>query len=192
MDTSWSNKKAMPNLDHFLNHSTLAFKGVRFDVRACDVPTSCGGFRRHEAVVHPGAVVILPILDQSSIIMIRNYRFAVGETLWELPAGTLEPNEDPEASAYRELAEETGYQAKSMDFLGRFYSSPGISNEVLTSYVAKDLQFVGQNLDDTEVITAEIIAWDKVFEMIQSGEIRDNHALSTIFLYQLQQKQVCK
>lgn len=186
MDTSWPNKKAMPNLDQFLNNSTLAFHGVRFDVRACNVSTSTGELRRHEAVVHPGAVVILPIWDDNSILMIRNFRFSVGETLWELPAGTLEPNEDHEKTAYRELAEETGYEAKSMEMLGRFYSSPGISNEVLTAYVARDLHFVGQNLDDTEVITAEAVPWDKVLEMARSGEIRDNHALSTIFLYQLQ------
>lgn len=185
MDTSWPNKKAMLNLDQFLDHSTLAFQGVRFDVRACDVPTSTGGVRRHEAVVHPGAVVILPLYDDTSIMMIRNYRFAVGETLWELPAGTLELNEDPEDCAYRELAEETGYQAKNMKKLGCFYSSPGISNEVLVAYVAKDLHFVGQNLDDTEVITAEVLSWDKVLEMIRSGEIRDSHAISTLMMYRL-------
>lgn len=188
MDTPQPNKKAMPNLDKFLNHSTLAFHGVRFDVRACDIASSNGEMRRHEAVVHPGAVVILPIVDDKSIIMIRNYRFAVGETLWELPAGTLEPEEETENTAYRELIEETGYQANSMELLGRFYSSPGISNEVLTAYIARDLHFVGQNLDDTEVITAEILSWEQVMAMVHSREIRDNHALSTLFLYQLQQK----
>jgi ADP-ribose pyrophosphatase len=188
MDTSRPNKKAMLNLDQFLNHSTLAFHGVRFDVRACEVPTSTGGIRPYEAVVHPGAVVILPIYDDTSIIMIRNFRIAVGETLWELPAGTLELNELPEACAYRELAEETGYQAKNMKKLGCFYSSPGISNEVLVAYVAKDLHFIGQKLDDTEVITPEILSWDRVLEMIRNGEIRDSHAISTLMLYQLQKK----
>lgn len=187
MDTSNSDKKAMSNLNEFIKNSTLAFKGVRFDVRACDVSGKTGKRHRHEAVVHPGAVVILPLMDDDSIVMIRNFRFAVGETLWELPAGTLEPDEDPETSAYRELAEETGYQAKSMEMLGCFYSSPGISNEVLTAFVARDLVFVGQDLDDTENITTEILSWDKVQELVNRGEIRDSHALCTFFLFRSMQ-----
>lgn len=184
MDAQWA-KKSMSNLNEFLDNSTLSFQGVRFDVRACDRLTRSGASHHYEALVHPGGVVILPLWDEHSILMIRNYRFAVGETLWELPAGTLEPDEEPEKSAFRELKEETGYEAKAIALLGRFYSSPGISNEVITVYVAKDLHFVGQQLDDGETITTEVLTWKTIYEMIRSGEIRDSHAISTFFLYRL-------
>lgn len=170
------------NFLQFLKNSELVFKGVRFDVRRCDVPTSTGKKKPHEAMVHPGAVVILPIIEDS-IVLIRNYRFAVGETLWELPAGTLEPDESPEKTAPRELAEETGYQAKLIEPLITFFSSPGVSNEILYTYIAKDLTFVGQNLDETEIITTEIIPWSNVMSMVKNGEIRDSKSLVTLLYY---------
>ena len=84
--------------------------------------------RRHvrEVIRHPGAVVLLPILDDGRVVLIRNRREAVGQHLVELPAGTLEPGEDPMAAAHRELAEETGYRAGTMELLVSFFSSPGI------------------------------------------------------------------
>lgn len=183
MDESQSPLKALPNLQRFLARSELAYKGVRFDVRACDLPTASGQTHRHEAVVHPGACVILPLLEHDEIIMIRNYRFAVGEILWELPAGTLEPNESPLDTALRELTEETGYQASQIEPLTVFYSSPGINNEAIYAYLAKDLTFVGQKLDDTEEITTQIVSWPKALSMIQEGEIRDAKTMLTLLFY---------
>lgn len=183
MDTPSQPIKAMSNLGHFLDNSSLAYHGVRFDVRACEVPAKNGQTRRHEAMVHPGAVVILPLWEDDAVVMIRNYRFAVGETLWELPAGTLEADETPQTSALRELVEETGYQAKIIEPFPPFYSSPGISNEVLYAYVAKELHFVGQKLDDTEMISTEILPWQQILSMIRCGEIRDNKTLTTLLFY---------
>src|SRR6478752_5927543 len=81
---------------------------------------------RRDLILHPGAVVILPVIDRDHICLLRNYRFVIGETLWEIPAGTLEPGEPIERAAERELIEETGYRAKRWRYLSYFYASPGV------------------------------------------------------------------
>ncbi|MBV8780714.1 MAG: NUDIX hydrolase, partial [Phycisphaerae bacterium] len=98
--------------------------------------------RRHdrEVVVHPGAVVILPMLPDETVLLIRTRRYAIHETILELPAGTLEPNENPMNCAGRELLEETGYLATKMTHLSSFYSSPGILSEKLHAYLATGLE----------------------------------------------------
>lgn len=171
------------NITKVIKQSQPVFKGGRFTVYATDVATSQGSSKRKEFIAHPGAVVILPIIDQERIVMIKNERFAVGQELWELPAGTLEPDELPEQTAYRELIEETGYQASKVVPLTKFYTTPGICNEVMHAYVAEDLQEVGQALEEGEKITVEIVTWQAVFEKIRKGEICDGKTLTTLLLY---------
>ncbi len=163
--------------------SQRVFHGVRFDVHAVQLPGREGNKVRREFVAHPGAVVILPILDHDRIVMIRNYRFVVEKELWELPAGTLEPNEPPEKTAYRELIEETGYKAEAITPLINFYTTPGFCNEVMYAYVARGLTAVGQNLDDSEQITVEIKTWDEVLRMVQEGKICDAKTLTALLFY---------
>lgn len=151
---------------------------MRFDVHAVAVAG-----RRREAVVHPGAAVILPLFDDGSVAMIRNVRFAVDETLWELPAGTLEPDEDPAVCAARELTEETGYRAERIDKLTEFYSSPGICTERMHAYLARGLTHVGQDLDATEQIEVEVIAWDRTMQMVQAGEVRDGKTIAALLYW---------
>jgi len=157
-----------------LKDSTLVYKGARFHVHH---------LKNRDVVIHPGAVVILPCLDDENIILIRNERFAVGETLWELPAGTLEPKEHPQATAERELIEETGYKAGHIQFLNSFYTSPGICNEHMFAYLATQLILVGQDLDENEKITVEIKSWHQVLTMIQNGEIHDGKTLTTLLFF---------
>lgn len=176
-------KKIGLHLDQFLKNSSLVYQGARFDIRRSEFQTRNGDSKKYEALIHPGAAIILPLLDHDSIVMICNHRIAVGETLLELPAGTLEPNEKPEATALRELVEETGYQADSISLLTTFYSSPGISNEVMHVFVAKKLHFIGQNLDEGEEITLKILSWKQIDKMIYSGEIRDAKTLVTLLFY---------
>jgi ADP-ribose pyrophosphatase len=102
--------------------------------------------------VHPGAVVVLPLLDADTIVMIRNFRPSVGATLLELPAGTLEADEPAEACAGRELIEETGYRAGRIEPLVDFYTSPGVLSERMFAFVARELSHVGQQLDEGEEI----------------------------------------
>ncbi len=160
----------------------LKFHGSRFDVRAGTADIN-GHTTEHEIVMHPGAVVILPLQDNDTVIMIQNERFVVGETLWELPAGTMEPDEAPDYTAARELEEETGFQAAMIEPLFNFYTTPGFCNETMYAYVAKDLHFVGQRLDQTEKITTQAIQIPKVLEMLKNGLIRDAKTIAALLYY---------
>jgi ADP-ribose pyrophosphatase len=183
MDTPSPAKKAMQNINHFIANSSLVYHGIRFDIRRMEQLSANGRPVTYEAMIHPGAVVLLPLWSEDSVVMIRNERKTVGETLWELPAGTLEPNEMPQITASRELIEETGYQADSIELLTTFFSSPGVSNELMYAYVAKGLRFLGQNLDESEVIQPEILPWKRILAMIHSGEICDSKTLTTLLYY---------
>ena len=130
------------------------------------------------------AVVILPMLDDQTVVLIRNERFAVGQTLWELPAGTIEKGEDPLVCAGRELREETGYEAAKIDRLIEFYPSPGFCTELLTTFLARDLVFKGQELDETERITTEAIPLKESIQMVRDNRIRDAKTAATLLYYQ--------
>lgn len=115
--------------------------------------------------------------------MIRNYRVAVDENLWELPAGTLEPGEDPSRAACRELEEETGYRCGRVRRLCEFYTSPGFCNELMRVFVAEDLQFVGQRLEAGEHIEPQIVAVDQAVAMIHDGRIRDGKTIAGLLIW---------
>lgn len=165
---------AKSSLPKICRNSVPLFDGRRIDLYSVD---------GRELVIHPGAVVILPLLSESEVVMIRNERFVVDETLWELPAGTLEPHEPPLSTAHRELIEEIGYRAAEMKFLFDFYSSPGFCNEKISAFVASDLTFVGQDLDPNEKISIEILSMDKVLSMIKEGSIHDGKTIATLLYY---------
>ena len=120
-----------------MNNPTILFQGQRFRVERAVQTMPDGGRHVREVVRHPGAVVILPLLDDGRICFVRNYRVAVEQTLIELPAGTLEPDEDPAETALRELAEETGYRAGRIEHLLTFCMSPGILDEQMHLYLAE-------------------------------------------------------
>jgi ADP-ribose pyrophosphatase len=134
---------------------------------------------------YPGAAVILPVLDDGSIVLIRNYRFAVDEHLYELPAGMLEPGEDPEACAARELAEETGYTAGRLEKLTEFYSGPGTTDEKMRVYLATELTPGLQALEGYETIAVETHSDDEVRRMINNGTIHDAKTIAALGVYWL-------
>jgi len=122
-------------------------------------------------------------MSDSSVILMRNHRLAVQETLIELPAGTIQPPESPEDCTRRELAEESGFKSHSMELLGTFYSTPGFCTEILYSYVASNLKEVGQSLEPDEKISVEYHSMSEIHKMILSGGIKDAKTLSTFLLY---------
>jgi ADP-ribose pyrophosphatase len=142
--------------------------------------------RRHprQIVHHPGAVVLLPLLDDGRVVLIRNCRIAVGEALIELPAGTLDPGEEPLEAARRELAEETGYRARSLKLLTIFYSSPGILDERVHLFLATGLMPGPRDLQGGEEIETLVVAWKEALEMVRSGAIRDAKTLVGLLYYQ--------
>lgn len=161
------------------------FKGARFTVRSLKVTGDNGKTVQRDVVIHPGAVVILPFLDDDTLILIRNQRFVVGKELWELPAGTLESGEAPIETAKRELIEETGYRAGKIAPLNGFFTTPGFCNEVMYAFVASDLKHVGQSLDDSEHIIVEKVNWNEALEMVRDGRIIDGKTMTTILYYHL-------
>jgi ADP-ribose pyrophosphatase len=175
--------QAAKNLHDLEPNSQLVYHGRRIDLFNCKLPDPSGTIHQRDLIIHPGAAVILPLLEDDSLLMIRNERFSVGETLWELPAGTLEPNESPIETAYREIIEETGYQAAEMIPLTAFYSTPGFCNEVMYAFVAQNLTFVGQKLDVDEKIDVEVVSWTRVLEMLRLGEIKDAKSIASLLYY---------
>jgi ADP-ribose pyrophosphatase len=126
-----------------------------------------------EVVRHPGAVAIAPLLSPREIVLIRQFRYSAGKELWEIPAGTIEPGEDPMNCAYRELIEEVGYRAQTMRLLGGFYTSPGFCTEFLHLFLATNLERAETRLDTDEQIEAHAMTLDEAFRKLDQGEIID-------------------
>ncbi len=126
-----------------------------------------------ETVRHPGAAVIVPLLDRSRIVFVRQYRRAVGRSLLELPAGTLGPGERPDACARRELQEETGWRARRLRRIGRFYAAPGFTSERLTVFLATGLTRAQAAPDHDELIEPVILSLATALARIRSGSICD-------------------
>lgn len=161
----------------------LLLTGSRFRVVQIQQPTAGGGTRPREIVRHPGAVVLLPLVDDEHICLIRNFRPSIQRTLIELPAGTLEPSEPAEETARRELREETGYEASSWELLHTFYPAPGVSDELMYLFVARGLEAGPAAREPGEEIENLIVTWDEAFRMIDAGEIHDAKTLVGLMLY---------
>jgi len=136
-----------------------------------------------DVVVHPGAVVILPILPDGRIVLIRNFRYTVEQELCELPAGTREPDESPAETARRELEEETGYRAASIAPFATFYTSPGVMTEKMYAFLASGLEEVGQNLVADERILVEPVSVEEARRRLTEGEIHDAKTIAVLGMY---------
>ena len=134
-------------------------------------------------MLHPGAVAILPLVDAERICLVRNRRPIVNETLLEIPAGTLEPEEAPEAAAVRELAEETGYRAERWRKLTEFIPSPGVLSERTHLFVAHELTPGPQRLEKDEDLQPEIFTWKEALAWALDGTIHDAKTLIAILLW---------
>lgn len=160
------------------------FTGKIFSVDVVRWKDDAGRLIERAMIQHRGAVLIVPMLDAENVVMIRNRRLAVNETLWEFPAGTAEQNEEPQKTAEREVIEETGYRAGKIELIGEFYTSPGFTNELMRVYLAADLTEVGQNLEPHEEIEVQVMPLARVREMAASGELRDGKSIAALFLVQ--------
>ena len=163
----------------------LIHKGRKFDYFEVTLRAADGGELSRQAVRYPGAAVILPILERDGerlIVFERVERFAVGKTLWELPAGTLDPGEDAATCAARELEEETGYRAASIEPIASFHASPGMSDEIIFAFAAIGLEQIGQKLEPDERLTVEPLTPDRAFGMLDSGELTDAKSMVTLLL----------
>jgi len=153
--------------------SEVLLTASKFRVVRETIATPGGKTKTREIVRHPGACVILPLLDDGRVCLIRNWRVAVNQTLIELPAGTLEPPEPPAETAKRELIEETGYRAQKIELLHAFFLSPGILDEKMHLYLATGLTAGETALEEGEEIENLLVPWDEAIAMIFRREIQD-------------------
>ena len=158
-----------------LIYSARVFRVVRRRYALAD-----GRPAERECILHPGAVAIVPITDDGRVCLIRNHRIAVERTLIEIPAGTLEPGEDPLVCAVRELEEETGYTAGKLEKLTSFLMSPGILNERMHLYLATSLRPGPSQLQDGEEIENCLLPWNEALAMVERGEIEDGKTIAAL------------
>ncbi len=162
---------------------TLVHKGRKIQVYDDVEPGPDGRPMRRDMVIHPGAAAILPLVDRDHVCLLRNPRFILNETLWEMPAGTLEPGEAPEVAAVRELEEETGYQAKRWRKLAAFYPSPGVLSERTHLFVAEDLTAGPMRPEADEAMEPHVVPWEQAMTWALDGTICDAKTLVGLLLW---------
>ena len=156
------------------------YRGVIVDVDVDMVEVANGNLTVREVVKHPGGVCVAAVDENGTVAMVRQYRFPLNEHLLELPAGKLEPNEDPFEAAQRELSEETGLTADNWQSLGFLYTSPGFSTERLYLYLATGLHRGEQHLDLNEFLDVEYHPLPELFDMVMRGELTDGKTVAGI------------
>ena len=135
-----------------------------------------------EIIRHPGGACALPVFEDGSIVLIRQYRHAAGGMIWEIPAGRIDDNEGPEACARRELREEAGIEAGAMEKIGELFTTPGFCTELLHIYLATQLNQCAHEPEDDEYIETMRVPFAKALDMVFSGEIRDSKTMIALLL----------
>jgi len=163
--------------------SKHVFDGKVFSVTSDKVKEPNGIVARRDVVHHSGSVVILAIDEsgsESRVLLERQYRYATRDYLLELPAGSLDPGEEPLAAGKRELLEETGYRARQWKRALRFYPSPGFLDEIITIYLARGLTSGKAQPEADESIEYQLVPLAQAIEMVLSGRIRDGKTISGV------------
>ena len=157
-------------------------RGAQFELVTEAIELPNGRTVDLDLVRHPGAAAVVPFLDENRILMIRQYRFATGGEILEIPAGKLDPGETPETCAARELLEETGYRAGRLEKLGAIWTSPGFTNEVIHLYSAFDLEVAEQQLEPDEIIELVPMPLTQALETIRRSAIFDAKSATALLL----------
>lgn len=162
----------------------IVYSGRAFTIRRDTLRLPDGHETRFDIVEHVGSVIIIPLDGQGNLLFVRQYRHAAGLDLLELPAGTLNKDEAPDACAHREIREETGMAAGYMRHLGGFYLAPGYSTEYMHVYLATDLHSDPLEADADEFLTVEFIPLARAMAIARAGEILDAKSLAALLLAQ--------
>jgi ADP-ribose pyrophosphatase len=151
---------------------------IRLDVHTVQLDN--GNRSMREIVTHPGAVAIVAVDEQQRVLLVRQFRFAAGRELLEIPAGTLEPGEDPMDCAARELREETGFRPLGLTSLGGIYVAPGYTTEFIHLYLCQAMKYDPLNMDDDESIELVRVPLKEVSSLILSGQIIDAKSVTAL------------
>lgn len=160
----------------------LLRKGRVFDITVENVTFASGFNLDLEIIRHPGAAAIVPLNEANEVLLLKQYRHAIGGDLWEIPAGTFEDGEAPLVCAQRELGEETGHMAATWTRLGAITPVPGYSDERIQLFLARDLTPTRQKLDPDEIVEVHKVPLNQVIAMIAGGRIEDAKTIAGIFL----------
>lgn len=158
------------------------FDGRIIDVRRLTVKLPNGRTSTREVVLHPGAVAVLAEVESGKVVLVRQFRKPCEQVLWEIPAGKLEPGEEPEHAARRELSEETGYETiGQLVPVHAFYTAPGFSNEKLHVYYTRDVRRGVEHPDGDEFVESRVISRDEIRRMLEKGDIQDAKTLVALY-----------
>ncbi len=157
------------------------YHGKIFDVSLAEIREGETEYKR-EIVSHKGSAVIVPVFKDKTVALVKQYRHAAGKYLLEIPAGSLDGDENPETGARRELEEEIGVTAGNIEKLTEFYVSPGFLTEKMHVFLATDLTETRQNLEEDELIEIEKITFEQAFEKIKNGGIEDAKTMIGLML----------
>ena len=149
------------------------YNGRVINVKLHDIELHDGSKSKREIVEHTGGVGVIALTEDKEVFMVTQYRIAAQQMMLEIPAGKLEKGEDPKSAGLRELQEETGYKANNIQYLGVYYATPGYCQEKLHIYLATDLEFVGQNLDEGEYLNVSKHSLDELYQMVMDNKIYD-------------------
>lgn len=172
-----------PNMDEKSLSTTSAFEGRLLHVMVDKVQLPNGRTSTREYVKHQGAVGILPVLSDGSMVFVKQFRYALGAVIYEIPAGKLEPGEEIFASAKRELSEETGLEADTWVPLTSIVTTPGFTNETIHLYLATDLHQGKKHPDPDEFLDNVTFTEAQVREMVRNGDIFDAKSLAALLAY---------
>jgi len=156
------------------------YKGRVVDLSVDRVEMPNGKTTELEVIRHPGAAAMVPLADSDEVLLVRQYRYATGGWLLEVPAGKLDRGEDPEACAVRELEEEVGMKPAKVIPLGWIWTTPGFTDEKIWLYLCRDLRPAQQDLQDDEVLTVESRSLEEAIEMVRQGEICDSKSICAL------------
>lgn len=173
--------KIIHNLTEEQISNQCVFSGDLLQVHVDNVVMPDGKLSVREYVTHPGAVVIIPLLDNGNLVFERQHRYPLHQDFYELPAGKIDLNEEPLLCAQRELFEETGYVASNWRYLATLHPCIGYSNEALVYYLATELNLQDACPDEGEHLEVFTLAVTEALEWIRVGKITDNKTISAVF-----------
>lgn len=162
--------------------SRMVWRGDYLSVEDTTVRLPNGSLGHRDIVRHPGAVAVIALTDDGKIVLVHQYRTPLEQVTVEIPAGKMEPGEDPATAAARELMEETGYLAERMAYLGPIVPAPGYSDELLHLYMAMGLSFVGASPDDDEFINVDLVDLNEMVDQVLDGKVIDAKTVVGILL----------